>query len=200
MSEAEELVVAGYHFNSKADADKARDEQKKIAYIEAHMNMDNPESVLAIYEKMLSNKIFITPVGLDFLKEIRDYLMSRDEIENERIKPLELNRMYSLGQATPDKEAMPKRRVVPTKKKNPYEERFFISFVFNIILVIAVIAMFVIATTSKNPNIINYENNIVNRYAGWEEDLKEREQKIREEERRLGITEQSSGSEEADDN
>ncbi len=188
MSEINDLVVGGYQFNSKADADKARDEQKKIAYIEAHMNMDNPESVLTIYEKMLSNRIFATPVGLDFLKEIRDYLISREEIDNESVKPLELNRMYSLGQESVTEEELPKRRVVPAKKKNPFEERFFFSLVLNILLVIAVVVMFIIATTSDNPNIINYENSLVNKYASWEQDLREREDRIREEEKKLGIS------------
>ena len=188
MPDNNDLVVGGYQFNSKADADKARDEQKKIAYIEAHMNMDNPESVLTIYEKMLSNKIFATPVGLDFLKEIRDYLISSEEINNEDVKPLELNRMYSLGQEFVAEEELPKRRVVPAKKKNPYEERFFISLVLNILLIIAVAAMFVIATASDNPNIINYENTLVNKYASWEQDLRDREDRIREEEKKLGIS------------
>ncbi len=188
MAENNDLVVGGYRFNSQADADKARDEQKKIAYIEAHMNMDNPESVFSIYEKMLSNKIFMTPVGLDYVKEIRDYLVSREEINNEDIKPLELNRMYALNRESAGEEEMPRRKVIPAKKKNPFEERFFISLVINILLVIAVGAMFVIATSSKNPNIINYENALVNKYAAWEEDLKDREAKVREAERKNGIS------------
>ncbi len=190
MDENNELIVGGYHFNSLADADKARDEQKKIAYIESHLNMDNPESVLVIYNKMLSNKIFVTPVGLGFLHEIREYLLSREEIESESVKPLELNQMYALGRSTASEDPdLPKRRVVPAEKKNPYEERFFISAVLNAILIVAVIVMFIIATTSDNPNIINYENAIVNRYAEWEEDLKVREQRVKDAERALEMEE-----------
>ncbi len=187
MPDTDNLVVGGYHFHSTADADKARDEQKKIAYIEAHMNRDNPESVLTIYEKMLSNRIFVTPVGFGFLKEVRDYLLSCDSIDKDRIKPLELNQMYSLGKGLSEESELPRRKIIPSKKKNPYEERLFISVVFNVVLVIAVIAMFIIATTSNNPNIINYENNIVNKYSEWEEDLKDREQRVRDEEKRLGL-------------
>ena len=188
MEENNDLIVGGYRFNSISDADKARDEQKKIAYIESHLNMDNPESVLVIYDKMLANKIFVTPLGFGFLKEVREYLISREEIDGDRIKPLELNRMYSLGSDTKEtEEELPKRRIIPAEKKNPYEERFFISAVLNVILAIAVIVMFIIATTSKNANILNYENAIVNRYASWEEELKEREQKVKDAERELGL-------------
>ncbi len=187
MPDNNDLTVGGYHFHSQADADKARDEQKKIAYIEAHMNRDNPESVLTIYNKMLSNRIFATPVGFGYLKEIRDYLLASDGIDNEEVKPLELNQMYSLGKGLSEEPEEPRRRIVPGKKKEPYKDRFFFSVVLNILLAIAVIAMFVIATNSSNPNIINYENTIVNKYAEWEEELKDREKTVREAERKLGI-------------
>ena len=193
MPDTDELVVGGYHFHSLSDADKARDEQKKIAYIEAHMNRDNPESVLTIYDKMLSNRIFVTPVGFGFLKEVREYLLQSESIDNERVKPLELNQMYSLGKGLSEETELPQRKIIPAKKKNPYEERFFISLVLNIILIIGVIAMFIIATTSTNPNIINYENNIVNKYSEWEEELKEREQRVREAEMELGLTDKAAG-------
>ncbi|MCR4589775.1 MAG: hypothetical protein K5668_03055 [Lachnospiraceae bacterium] len=194
MPDTDDLIVGGYHFHSTADADKARDEQKKIAYIEAHMNRDNPESVLTIYEKMLSNRIFVTPVGFGFLKEVRDYLLASESIDNDRIKPLELNQMYSLGKGISEDNELPQRKIIPAKKKNPYEERFFISAVFNVVLVIAVIAMFIIATTSDNPNIINYENNIVNKYSEWEEELKDREQRVRDAERELGLENTENGT------
>ena len=96
--------------------------------------------------------------------------------------------MYSLWKESVTEEELPKRRVVPAKKKNPFEERFFFSLVLNILLVIAVVVMFIIATTSDNPNIINYENSLVNKYASWEQDLREREDRIREEEKKLGIS------------
>jgi len=187
MPDNNDLIVGGYHFHSQADADKARDEQKKIAYIESHMNRDNPGSVLTIYNKMLSNKIFATPVGFGYLKEVRDFLLASEGINKDEVKPLELNQMYSLGKGLSEEPDEPKRRVVPGKKKEPYKDRFFFSAVLNVLLIIAVIAMFVIATNSENPNIINYENNIVNKYAEWEQDLKNREKAVREAERKLGI-------------
>jgi hypothetical protein len=43
--------------------------------------------------------------------------------------------------------------------------------------------------SSLNPNVgyINTENKILNRYASWEEELTEREERIREREAELGI-------------
>ena len=41
---------------------------------------------------------------------------------------------------------------------------------------------------SENPNILNYEQNLINKYAQWEQELSERESIIREKERELNIT------------
>ena len=64
-----------------------------------------------------------------------------------------------------------------------------ISVVINVMLTAAVIAMFYIAMTSDNPNSLNYENNLQNKYAQWEQELTERENVLREKERNLMIEE-----------
>jgi hypothetical protein len=47
--------------------------------------------------------------------------------------------------------------------------------------------MFVIAINSNQPNILNYQRVLQNRYAGWEQELTDREQAIRDKERELNI-------------
>ena len=47
--------------------------------------------------------------------------------------------------------------------------------------------MFYITLTGETDNIINYRKNITNRYAGWEQELSDREKAVREAEKRLGI-------------
>ena len=52
-------------------------------------------------------------------------------------------------------------------------------------LVVALIAMLVIAVVSDNPNILNYERVLQDKYASWEKELDEREELIREKELEL---------------
>ena len=59
------------------------------------------------------------------------------------------------------------------------------SMLVNAVLVILIALMFYITTTSKNPNIINYEKALQNKYVDWEQELTEREQQIREKEKEL---------------
>ena len=60
--------------------------------------------------------------------------------------------------------------------------------------------MFLITAFSESDNIINYRRNITNRYASWEQDLTEREKKVREAEKRLGIEDTSSYYEDTESN
>ena len=51
-----------------------------------------------------------------------------------------------------------------------------------ITLALCVIGMFYISTTINSPTILNYEQEILNKYSSWEQELTEREQAVREKE------------------
>ena len=182
--EENERIVDGYEFVTPADAEIAREELKKIAYIEAHMDGGNPENVLTIYEKMIANRLFVTPPGLYFLKGVQAYLYEAPEIDNARIRALPLSHNYSPAVR---REQEAKLKAAAALKEEASRRRPPVSIGLNIVLAIAVIAMFVIAMTSDNPNILNYERAIQNRYAEWGQELTEREQAVRQKERELGI-------------
>lgn len=61
------------------------------------------------------------------------------------------------------------------------------SIAVNIFLLIVAIGMAVITLMDNQPNIINYENKIVDKYAEWEQGLKEREETIKQREQKLGL-------------
>ena len=55
---------------------------------------------------------------------------------------------------------------------------------------IALIIMFWVTLQRETPNMINYRIAIENNYAAWEQELTERENLVREQERELGIQKQ----------
>ncbi len=86
-----------------------------------------------------------------------------------------------------------KRRAAELKQRRAEERlkgrrgmlRF--SIAVNIFLLIVAIGMAVITLMDNQPNIINYENKIVDKYAEWEQGLKEREETIKQREQELGL-------------
>ena len=176
-------IVDGYLFLSADDADKAEMESKKIAYLMEHLKKGNAETMRNVYEKAIETRTFQTPVGISFMHRMRKQLLHSGYTE-EDIKPIPIYESYS-GYVR-EETAPAKQRIKPAEKKEQIDKTK-ISIFLNILLVLMVIGMFFIAKTADNPNIINYETAILDKYASWEQNLSERETIIREKELDLGL-------------
>lgn len=62
-----------------------------------------------------------------------------------------------------------------------------ISMAVNFFLLLVAAGMIVIALMDDSPNIINYENEILDKYSQWEMELEDREAQIKEKEKELNI-------------
>ncbi len=80
--------VDGYDFVDKELADKAVVESEGIKYIKERTRMDDPDMVLKLYDQMIQEQMFETPVGLSFLYELQEYLHTIPYIKNESIRPI----------------------------------------------------------------------------------------------------------------
>lgn len=186
MADNRELSVGGYQFFTEDDARIAAAELKKIEYLESRIDYSRPESILMVYEKTIHERIFKTPVGLQYLKGLQDFLLGQPEIKPEDVPDIPLYSTFG-GKLREQGSPVKNRIKASAKDRDMVRSRLLISGIFNILLILAMIAMFRISLKSDNPNIINYEKNLTNKYAAWEQELTEREQRIREKERELRI-------------
>lgn len=185
--EKEKLIVNGYLFGSLKDADVAREELERIEYLNKNVKNYTPKKLLLLYDRILDEKLFQTPIGWSYLVEFKEYLI-RAGVDEASIRPIPLYHIFAHEEETERKPV--KQRIYRKPKPVPYKSHFQISFCVNIALVIAVVGMFVIALKSDTPNMINYKNQVTNSYAAWDQELQQREQVIREKERALGIVNQ----------
>jgi len=200
MQEKKEFIVDGFQFSNLKDAQAARNEQDKVRLLDSRLDYDHPEQVRIIYEKAIQNRIFKTPIGYTYLHTLQKYLMEHSaEGEEVRSVPLFVNYVNSMRSTT----SPARQRIVPKKPEpEPAEKRLKVSRIMNLILIGAIIVMFIITLNGENPNILNYENALVNKYSAWEEELTERERVVREKEKSLNIAPQEvedSAAEESDE-
>ncbi len=186
-----ELQVDEFIYTTIEDAKLAAAEKKKIEYLETHMDISDTQKLLLLYEKVNRDRIFKTPVGIKYLEGLRMQLIESG-VSEESIPLIQLYANY---------EPRPRERFDSTvrermiqEKKDAVKKRLRLSLLLNVLLILAVIAMFVITLKSDNPNILNYERTLQNQYAIWEQELSERENKIRERERELDIEAQSDAA------
>lgn len=185
--------INGYDFQNEEDVDIAREELNKIQYISEKLS-DDPEAVLTVYNKMLDSKIFLTAVGVEYLRKLQEYLLKSTEIDDSRVRDVPI--LISYQDALHAKELSeallssgPKR---PEKKKTEPEtpseklkRRYKFSIATIVVLCVVIGAMFVIALMSDTPNILNYRTELENEYAQWAQELSEKEAELREREQAL---------------
>jgi len=178
------LTVNGFQFSSEADAKVAREELEKIEYLDLNMNYSYITKVEQLYDRALDSKMFKTPVGFEYLKKLQKILIDNGYLEVE-LRPIPMSTYFV--RTNEDAEPLSERIKPKKKKSDPYKTKYSVAVVIIVGLVISVIAMFAIAMTSETPNMINYRNAIVNEYATWEQEIKDREEVVREKEHELGI-------------
>lgn len=184
------MSVGGYRFYTEKDAQLAAAELKKIDYLEERIDYSKPDSILMVYEKSIHERIFRTPVGFQYLMGLRDYLLKQPGIEPARVPAIPLHITFS-GEVR--EKGNPARNRIKAQEDKNRVSGFKISVILNVLLVLAVISMFTITIRSDNPNILNYQRVITNRYAQWEQELTERENAVREKERELKLDGGGSG-------
>lgn len=187
------LIAGGFEFMSEDDAQKGAMDLSKINVIETRYKNIGPREMKAVYEKAIENKIFKTPIGWGYLMELRSKMI-RSGISEDDLIPIPLN--LSMTRHSALENLSVKQRIKPERPKKNLEFVRVFPIVLDIILAILVIVMFIIVYTSDSDNIVNYRRNITNRYSSWEQDLTEREKKVREAEKKLGIEDTSEYYEE----
>ena len=178
------FIVGGYEFLAENDAQKASMDLSKRNLLEARVKASRPGDIKAVYEKSIENKIFKTPIGWEYLVGLRRKLLESGYKEEDLI-PIPLN--VSMTRHSAMDSLNVKQRILPQEPKKEANFKTIFSIILNIVLLILVGVMFYITVTAETDNIINYRKNITNRYAGWEQELSDREKAVREAEKRLGI-------------
>ena len=91
------MVVEGFLFANEAEAAQARKEAEGVKYVKEKAQMDDPEMVLRIYNKMIQQRLFDTAVGYSYLKDLQEYLQSIRVVRD-----VDLRYLYPEGRYFPD--------------------------------------------------------------------------------------------------
>lgn len=190
MAEKEKWSVNGFRFNTQQDVKLAEAEVAKINKLEEKLDYQNPRLMKLVYDKTIDSRVFKTQVGFSFLKKLQDELLktyTADEIQD-----IPVNQIYQLRDQTSPAQTRIQHTVKKTKTaEQKQKEKLRMSLFINAVLAVLIAGMFYMTTTSKNPNILNYEKALQNKYADWEQELSQREQELREKEKQLLLQEDS---------
>ncbi len=185
---ADKFTFQGHTFDDEKQLIAAKKEAEAVEYLRGKADFGNMHNLLNLYNRILDRNMMETVIGIEFLREIREKLMSSGMFKEEQVRPVPL---------PPEVKRMKKRR--ETAKRNKERSRLERSEYQNTVLRIVcfflaalVVGMFAILLTGKrSPLAVRYEEQLINKYAFWAAEIEAKEQYIREYVRRLeqqGIT------------
>ena len=80
--------VDGFSFETEEEARQAKKELDGIAYIRTQTKMNDPDVIFTLYNRLVEQQIFETAVGIEFLRELQNYLETVPYIKKEDIVPI----------------------------------------------------------------------------------------------------------------
>lgn len=181
-----EYIIGGYTFTDKQEAQYAKDELNAIKYLSAKTDSNDPKQVYMLYNQIIDRKLFTTLVGLNYLKELQQFLYLSEDVPNDKIRPIPINQdtQIAIDRRREQLEHRSELRDLSIKVAN-YKNKYTKILIVNVFLVIAIVIMFLMLKTSSNPNIINYEVRIQDKYAQWQEQLESQEASLKAREKQL---------------
>ncbi len=163
---AKEYRFKGYTFYTEEEMLEAKKESEAIEYLKAKTDYNNLEMLVKLYNRTIDRKIITTPVGLEFLKDLRSRILKSEFVKEDKLLPLP-----EIKKSRPVKPKLTKIQKLENTNRNLKLAVF--------LMAILIVAMFIISIFGKNsPIAYVQEKKVLDRYAAWQQELDEKEQKL----------------------
>lgn len=166
------LEFQGIKFTSIGEMKQAQEEYKNIVNIRSKVDLTNETVVNKLYTNLINKQYFTTVIGYHFLLELQDILVDDFQENREELLPIPIMRRESseLFQFRRSHKTLEEYEQIEKKNKR-------LTFVV-LVLAILISGMVYITLTNKNVGYVNVEQKVIDKYSSWEEDLKEREERL----------------------
>lgn len=194
MVNEKEMVLDGFKFSSRKEFERALKEKETIEYIVANTNMSDMKSVLKIYNKAVDKKSFQTVIGLSFVSNMRNKLVSSGTVMDKNLTYVPVVQKYVQVEKKPALDNDEIERKVE-KYKKAYEDEAAGRKIRNMAIAFlsVLLAVLVIITLKSKYSVFTYftdyrsnmENELIDKYEKWEQTLEDRQKAIDKEKKEL---------------
>ena len=186
-----ENQVGDYLFANTADANLARDELEKVNKLKEKLVKADDVLMYKVYNKCIESRTFKTPIGQDYMKEIKERLEKNETLGD--ILPVPLYATYDHDtKNTLEKYDKFMEQEKERNKNKTSASTIALYWCIGIIamLIVVIGVLFYITTTGDNVNILNYENALINKYSEWSDELTEKDAELRKKENKIRMMEE----------
>lgn len=171
-------VIESFRFDTKNEYDAAKKEQEAILFIESKIKENDITSVLKVYNKLIDKKTFRTMIGYQFLIKLRATLLESSLYTLEEINPIPIFKRINNAQVsktlTKEEESISKRTLLLEENKVRRKNLK----VVNAFLIVLIVILLFLSYHDREGLFANYEQQVLNRYSTWQEELDKREKEL----------------------
>ncbi len=166
-------VINGFKFSSEEEYNIAYEDYEAISFFMEKADLSDPDSIYKLYNRLIERNTFQTIVGYSYLKDLQDKII---EAEYKTLDQLEEIPVENFIEPSENIEAVSLEHYKELSQTN--KEKHVNARVINIILTIVIVIMFIIALQADKTVFTQFEQDMVDKYAAWEEELTERENQL----------------------
>lgn len=177
MDKEKTYTYQGFTFRSEAELAEAKKEAEVVAYIRGQADLSNIKTVVKLYNRLIQKGTLTTELGISFLKELRSRAMDSGVVSESSLE--------SLPTVEKKKPEPPKVMTKDRKLMELYRERSRNLAIAVAVLCVVIAVLFAIRLFGTASPFTDYEQKVLNEYAGWKEELIEKEEALHLWEERL---------------
>lgn len=183
MARTTTYTYQGFTFNSEAELKEAKKEAEAIAYIRGQADLSNIKTVVKLYNRLVEKGTMVTILGISFLQELRSRALESGAVAESSLQPL--------PEPSKDIKDKEKKKVSKDRKMMEYyKERSKNLTVTVVILSIVIVLLVLIRLFGTASPFEDYEQTVLDEYAGWKEELTVKDAELHTWESRLTEWEQ----------
>lgn len=199
--EKKEYQLDAFLFQNKEDYDRAVKEKETITYLKANSNPDDMKALLRIYNRSVEKESFRTVIGMEYMNDIRKRLVESGLASEEALAPIPVQRSTVFLKDRDQDQAgsgVDLERQVK-RYKDAYEAASVGKTIKNLVIVMLVLVIFamILITYKTRYSVFTYftnykekmRNEVIDEYEGWQAQLEQKEQELKEREAGLEQTE-----------
>lgn len=170
MEKEKTYTYQGFTFRSEAELAEAKKEAEVVAYIRGQADLSNVKTVVKLYNRLIEKGTLTTELGIAFLKELRSRALDSGVVSESSLE--------SLPTVEEKKPEPPKVMSKDRKLMELYRERSRNLAIVVAILCIVIVVLFAVRLFGTASPFTDYEQKVLNEYAGWKEELTEKEEAL----------------------
>ncbi len=184
MEKGKTYTYQGFTFRTEGELAEAKKEAEVVAYIRSQADLGNVKTVVKLYNRLIEKGTLVTELGIGFLKELRSRALESGTVAESSLRAL------------PELQREEKKQSVKTMTKDRklmelYKERSKRLTFTVVVLCVVIVILFAIRMFGTASPFADYEQKVLDEYAGWKEELTLKEEELHAWETRLTEWEQS---------